>query len=598
MYPYELEKPDNLVEFLERSVAKYPDHPLFGTKNVSGTYDWVTYREVGRRVDNLRGGLARQGIGKGDAVGLIANNRVEWAVAAFAAYGLGARFIPMYESELLHVWEYIITDSAVKVLLVSKQEIYDKIKNFTGKIPTLQKIFVIDATGPGTMTELESVGQENPMPSLHPNPDDIAVLIYTSGTTGDPKGVLLSHGNLTSNSHAGRKFYPELNANSRTLSILPWAHSFGQTAELYTMIQLGGSIGFMEKPTTIVSDMAQVRPTFLIAVPRVFNKIYDTLWSKMNEMGGFKKSLFVMGVESAKKRRELAKQGQSDFMTNLKFRIADQLVFHKIRDMFGGRMLGSMTGSAAMNKEISLFFFDMGIPLYDCYGMTETSPAITMNGSVAFKFGTVGRPIEKVKVVIDRSVVEEGAEDGEIICYGPNVMKGYHNKPEQTKEVMTTDGGVRTGDRGRLDEDGYLYITGRIKEQFKVENGKFVFPASLEEDICLVPAVQNAVIYGDNRPYTICLIVPDFFVLEKYAEKHNLPADIKTLIQRKDVQDMMANEITSSLKGKYGSYEIPKKFLFVTEIFTLENGMLTQTMKLKRRVVLTKYMDQIEALYK
>jgi long-chain acyl-CoA synthetase len=598
MYPYELEKPDNLVEFLERSVAKYPDHPLFGTKNVSGTYDWVTYREVGRRVDNLRGGLARQGIGKGDAVGLIANNRVEWAVAAFAAYGLDARFIPMYESELLHVWEYIITDSAVKVLLVSKQEIYDKIKNFTGKIPTLQKIFVIDATGPGTMTELESVGQENPMPSLHPNPDDIAVLIYTSGTTGDPKGVLLSHGNFTSNSHAGRKFYPELNANSRTLSILPWAHSFGQTAELYTMIQLGGSIGFMEKPTTIVSDMAQVRPTFLIAVPRVFNKIYDTLWSKMNEMGGFKKSLFVMGVESAKKRRELAKQGQSDFMTNLKFKIADQLVFHKIRDMFGGRMLGSMTGSAAMNKEISLFFFDMGIPLYDCYGMTETSPAITMNGSVAFKFGTVGRPIEKVKVVIDRSVVEEGAEDGEIICYGPNVMKGYHNKPEQTKEVMTTDGGVRTGDRGRLDEDGYLYITGRIKEQFKVENGKFVFPASLEEDICLVPAVQNAVIYGDNRPYTICLIVPDFFVLEKYAEKHNLPADIKTLIQRKDVQDMMANEITSSLKGKYGSYEIPKKFLFVTEIFTLENGMLTQTMKLKRRVVLTKYMDQIEALYK
>ena len=598
MYPYELEKPDNLVEFLERSVAKYPDHPLFGTKNVSGTYDWVTYREVGRRVDNLRGGLARQGIGKGDAVGLIANNRVEWAVAAFATYGLGARFIPMYESELLHVWEYIITDSAVKVLLVSKQDIYDKIKNFTGKIPTLQKIFVIDATGPGTMAELESVGQENPMPSLHPNPDDIAVLIYTSGTTGDPKGVLLSHGNLTSNSHAGRKFYPELNANSRTLSILPWAHSFGQTAELYTMIQLGGSIGFMEKPTTIVSDMAQVRPTFLIAVPRVFNKIYDTLWSKMNEMGGFKKSLFVMGVESAKKRRELAKQGQSDFMTNLKFKIADQLVFHKIRDMFGGRMLGSMTGSAAMNKEISLFFFDMGIPLYDCYGMTETSPAITMNGSVAFKFGTVGRPIEKVKVVIDRSVVEEGAEDGEIICYGPNVMKGYHNKPEQTKEVMTTDGGVRTGDRGRLDEDGYLYITGRIKEQFKVENGKFVFPASLEEDICLVPAVQNAVIYGDNRPYTICLIVPDFFVLEKYAEKHNLPADIKTLIQRKDVQDMMANEITSSLKGKYGSYEIPKKFLFVTEIFTLENGMLTQTMKLKRRVVLTKYMDQIEALYK
>jgi long-chain acyl-CoA synthetase len=592
-----LEKPDNLVEFLERSVARYPDNPLFGTKNADGIYDWVTYREVGRRVDLLRGGLAGQGIGKGDAVGLIANNRVEWAVAAFATYGLGARFIPMYESELLHIWQYIITDSAVKVLLVSKPDIYEKIKDFKEKIPTLEKIFVIDAEGPGNLAELESVGQANPVPALHPDPDDIAVLIYTSGTTGDPKGVLLSHGNFTSNSHAGVKMYPELSSESRTLSILPWAHSFGQTAELYSMIQLGGSIGFMENPTTIVSDLAKVRPTFLIAVPRVFNRIYDTLWTKMNELGGAKKALFTMGVESAKRRRELAGKGRSDFMTNLKFKIADKLVFQKVRDMFGGRMLGSMTGSAAMNKDISLFFFDIGIPLYDCYGMTETSPAITMNGSQAYKLGTVGRPIDKVRVVIDSSVVEEGAKDGEIVCYGPNVMKGYHNKPEQTQEVMTPDGGVRTGDRGRIDEDGYLHITGRIKEQFKLENGKFVFPAGLEEDICLVSSVQNAVIYGDNRPFTICMIVPDFFFLERYAEKNGLPRDMKILIQRKDVQEMIAGEITGALKGKYGGYEIPKKFLFLTENFSLENGMLTQTMKLKRRVVLAKYMEQIEALY-
>ena len=598
MQKYDLEKPDNLVEFLERSVVRYPDNPLFGTKNTTGDYEWVTYREVGRRVDNLRAGLAQLGIGKNDAVGLIANNRVEWAVAAFATYGLGARFIPMYESELLHIWQYIITDSTVKILLVSKPEIYEKVKDFTNIIPTLQKIYVIDAKGLGTLAELEGLGAAHPVPAIHPDPEDIAGLIYTSGTTGDPKGVLLSHANFTSNSHAGRKFYPELNADSRTLSILPWAHSFGQTAELYTMIQLGGSIGFMQNPTTIVSDLGKVRPTFLIAVPRVFNKIYDTLWAKMNEIGGFKKSLFVMGVESAKRRRALKEKGQSDFMTDFKFKIADKLVFQKVRDMFGGRMFGSMTGSAAMNKEIALFFFDIGIPLYDCYGMTETSPAITMNGTAAFKFGTVGKPIEKVRVVIDSSVVEEGAKDGEIICYGPNVMKGYHNKPEQTKEVMTPDGGVRTGDRGRLDEDGFLHITGRIKEQFKVENGKFVFPAALEEDICLVSYVQNAVIYGENRPFTICMIVPDFFVLERYAEKNNLPTDMKALIQRKDVQELITNEITNSLKGKYGGYEIPKKFLFLSENFTLENGMLTQTMKLKRRVVLQKYMDQIESLYK
>ena len=195
-------------------------------------------------------------------------------------------------------------------------------------------------------------------------------------------------------------------------------------------------------------------------------------------------------------------------------------------------------------------------------------------------------------------MVEEGATDGEIIVYGPNVMQGYHNKPEQTREVLTPDGGLRTGDRGRLDDDGFLHITGRIKEQFKLENGKFVFPAALEEDIMLVPWVQNALIYGENRLYTICLVVPDFFALERYAAKNGIDADPKTLIGRREIQDMIAGDIAGALKGRYGGYEIPKKFLFLKENFTLENGMLTQTMKLKRRVVLTKYMDQIEALYK
>jgi len=598
MQEYELEKPDNLVAFFERSVALYPDHPLFGTKKENGVYEWVTYRDISRRVDNLRAGLAREGIGKDDAVGVIANNRVEWAVAAFATYGLGARFIPMYESELLHVWQYIVTDSSVKVLFVSKPDIYEKVKDFKDKIPTLQKIVIMDAQGPGSMPEMESAGIGNVVPAIHPDSEDIAGLVYTSGTTGEPKGVLLSHGNFTSNSHAGRKFYPELNDHTRTLSILPWAHAFGQTAELYTMMYLGGSIGFTDGPATIVQDLSGVRPTFLIAVPRVFNRIYDTLWTKMNEIGGFKKALFIMGVESAKKRRELREKGRSEFLTDLKFKIADRLVFQKVRDIFGGRVGAALTGSAAMNKDIALFFFDIGIPLYDCYGMSEASPAITMNGTLAFKFGTVGRPIEKVRVVIDPSVVEPGASDGEIICYGPNVMKGYHNKPEQTREVMTSDGGVRTGDRGRLDEDGYLHITGRIKEQFKLENGKFVFPAALEEDICLVHSVQNALIYGDNRPYTVALIVPEFPVLTRYAEKHDLSMDMEELIRRKDVQDLIAHEITDTLKGKYGNYEIPKKFIFLTENFTLENGMLTQTMKLKRRVILQKYMDRIESLYK
>jgi long-chain acyl-CoA synthetase len=381
------------------------------------------------------------------------------------------------------------------------------------------------------------------------------------------------------------------------ISILPWAHSYAQTAELYTFINLGGQLGFMESISTLGQDMLALRPTFIIAVPRVFNKIYDGIFAKMNQEKGLKKKLFFMAVESAKKKRELAAQGKSDLITNIKAVIGDRLVFSKIRERFGGRLRGAMTASAAMNPEIAGFFFDIGIPTYDCYGMTETSPAITMNSPAGYKLGSVGRAIDKVKVVIDQTVVEEGATDGEIVAYGPNVMKGYHNKPEATAEVMTKDGGMRTGDRGRLDKDGYLFITGRIKEQYKLENGKFVFPASLEEDIRLIPSIENAMIYGENRPYNICIIIPDFQVLAKYAKDHGLAADPKELIKSKEVQDLITGEVNNALKGKYGGYEIPKKFLFLSENFSVDDGTLTQTLKVKRRVVLKNLQEQIDALY-
>jgi len=597
MHTYKLDKPDNLVDLLEESVARYPDNLLFGTKNQQKMYEWITYRDFGRRVDNLRGGLAQLGVTKGDAVGIIANNRVEWAEASFATYGLGGRYVPMYEAELLHVWKYIVKDSGVKVLFVANPAVYEKVKDFPKDIPTLERIFIIDGAGENTMAAVEKLGAAHPVPSLRPDPDDIAGLIYTSGTTGDPKGVLLSHGNLTSNTLAGIKKYPELNEKARTLAILPWAHSYGQTAELHAVIRMGASMGLAESPATIAGDLALVKPNWLVAVPRVFNRIYDGLLKKMEETGGLAKTLFDMGVAAAKKKRELAAQGKTCMLTNLKFKIADKVVFAKVREKMGGRLMGCMSGSAAMNPDIAQFFFDIGIPIYDCYGMTETSPAIAMNASYAYRLGSVGQAIDKVNIVIDSSVVQEGATDGEIVVYGPNVMKGYHNKPEQTREVMTADGGIRTGDRGRLDQDGYLYITGRIKEQFKLENGKFVFPAAMEEDICLHPYVQNAVVYGENRPYTICLVVPDFVAVEAYAEKNHLPRDMDMLMEREEIRFMIGNGITELLKKKYGGYEIPKKFVFLKENFTLENGLLTQTMKLKRRVVVEKYRALIEAQY-
>ena len=421
---YRYDPPDNLVSLIENSVAKFADNPLFGTKNAAGEYEWVTYAQVGRRIDHLRGGLARMGVKKGDAVGIIANNRTEWAVCAFAAYGLGARFIPMYEKELPQIWQYIINDGNVQLLFVATPDIHKQVNGFGGATPGLANVLIIDGQGENSMAALEEVGQVHPVPAIHPDPQDIAVLIYTSGTTGDPKGVLLSHGNFTTNFQAGGALFPELGPGTRSLCILPWAHSFGQTAELYNLIQFGGSMGFMGDVTTLAEDMGKVRPTLLVAVPRVFNKIYDGLWAKMNAAGGLAKTLFTMGVDSARERRGLANKGQSSFLTNLKFTLADRIVFRKIRERFGGRLTTAITGSATMNVKIGHFFSDMGIPVYDCYGLTETAPAVTMNCPAAHRPGSVGRPIDQVTVKIDRLFLDDGADDGEIIVHGPNVMQG------------------------------------------------------------------------------------------------------------------------------------------------------------------------------
>ena len=591
-------KPDNLVELFENAVELWPHNPLFGTKTPDGSaLRWTTYKEVGARVDNLRAGLASLGIGKGDAVGIISSNRPEWAIAAFASYGREAIFVPMYEAELTKIWEHIIKDSAIKVLFVSKPDIYEKVKDFPKKITSLEKIILIQGQGVQSMQELELIGRQHPVPSAQPSPYDTAVLLYTSGTTGDPKGVLLSHGNLTQCARSGYHIFPELNSSSRSLSILPWAHSYGQTAELYNWLQFGGAIGFMEKVDTLIDDMALVKPVFLIAVPRIFNKVYNGLWAKMNEEGGIKKKLFVAAVKAAKQKRLLAEQGKSNVLLNLKLALLDKLVFEKIRERFGGCLKGALTGSATMNPDIAHFFFDLGIPVYDCYGLSETSPACTMNCPAMYRLGSVGQPVERVKVLIDQSVVEEDANDGEIIIYGPNVMKGYHNKPDETQAVMTPEGGFRTGDRGRLDADGFLYVTGRIKEQYKLENGKYVFPAGIEEEIKLIPMIANAMIYGEGKPYNICLVYPDVGWLSGYASKHNLPSDPKRLIGLKGVQDLITTEIANQLRGKYRGYEIPKKFVFLNHDFTLENGMLTQTMKVKRSEVIRAYRREIEEQY-
>lgn len=599
MKKYILDKPDNLVGIFKETLERFGDREWLGTKNKeTNAYDWVTFRDVAGRIDAIRGGLAETGVKKGDGVAIIDNNSVEWAACCYASYGLGARFIPMYKAELLKIWKYIIADSGARVLFVRDKEIYDKVRDWTNEIKSLTNIYIIDGTGPGTLAELEKLGTGNPVAAIEPDADDIAGLIYTSGTTGEPKGVLLTHGNFSSNVHACVKNMSMLNEHDRTLSFLPWAHSYGQTAELNTLIRLGASCGFAEGPQTIVEDLLLVKPTLLVAVPRVFNRVYDGLHTRMNEEGGLAKMLFFMGKNAGQKKRELARCGKSSFATNLKFLIADKLVFAKVRARFGGNLKMSLSSSAALSPDIAEFFFDIGIPIYEAWGMTEISPAGSSNTPAAYRIGSVGRALDKVTFVIDKSITGPESRDGELIVYGPNVMKGYHNKPKETAETMTADGGMRTGDSAYIDNDGFLFITGRIKEQFKLENGKFVYPAAMEEAIKLIPYIEFAMIYGLNMPYTICLVYPDFVVMGKYAKENNLPTDPAQMVKDERVVRLLEDEIRNELKGKFGNYEIPRKLILMSEAFSVENGMLTQTLKLKRRAVLQKYQEDIDRLYK
>ena len=595
---YQYSKPDNLVELLENAAAKFGNYNLFGQINPDLKIDWTTYAAFKLRVDNLRGGLADQGIGRDDFVGIISDNRQEWAICAFATYGLGARFVSMYEKELPQTWEYILRDSGIKTLFVANQTLFEEVKSFLDTIASLTAIFILDDSENHSMRSLEDRGAQKPTAPVFPKAQDIAALIYTSGTTGEPKGVLLSHGNLTSNAAGGYAlFSDQLKEKTTALSILPWAHSYGQVAELYNWLHFGGNLVFMRSVETMGEDLRIAAPSFLLAVPRVFNKIYSGIHKKMHDSGGIAEKLFLMGLKAARRRRELKATGKSDLLNELKYQLARKVVFAKILEKFGGRLKTALTASATMNVEVANFFIDLGITIYDAYGMTETSPAITMNAPNAWELGSVGRPIKDVVVTIDRTLTGAGSRDGEIIVHGPNIMQGYYNKPEATKAIMTADGGIHTGDRGCLDDEGFLFITGRIKEQYKLENGKYVFPAGIEEEIKLLPYIENAMVYGDGRPYNTCLISMELESLKALSQMLDIRTPLAEFANDPALPLIISKEIAAHLESKFAHYEIPKRCHIMTEPFSLENGLLTQTMKLKREKVLERYQREIDQLY-
>jgi long-chain acyl-CoA synthetase len=584
-----------LVDIYEHAFREFPDRPVFGTK-VAGSWQWITYAEFGEMVERMRGGLAELGVGHGDRVAIISNNRVEWAVVAGATYMLGATIVPMYETQLPKDWHYIIDDCGAKVLFVANQEIERTIAAF--RPPSLEHVVVIDAASGHeglTYSGVLERGADAAAPTATVVRDDLADIIYTSGTTGNPKGVLLTHANLADNVSAEMGVVP-VTSDDRTLSFLPWAHSFGQTLELHGVMAVGGSMAIAESTAKIAENLMEVKPTLLIAVPRIFNRVYDGVNALMAEEGGIKKKLFDAALSNEYRRMDLAESGRSSAWVEAKHRLFDSLVFSKVRERFGGRLKIAASGSAALSPEVNKFVDALGIVVLQGYGLSETSPLATVNPPDKRKVGSVGPAVPGVRIELDH-VATADPNDGEIVIYGHCVMRGYHNLPEENDVVFTDDGGLRTGDIGHLDEDGYLYITGRIKEQYKLENGKYVVPAPLEEQIRLSPFISNVMVYGMNRPYNVALIVPDFPALEKWTAEEGIHvADRKQLVDDEHVRALFQREIDTLSEG-VKSYERIRNFVLVQDDFTQENGILSQTLKVKRREVMQRWGQDLESLY-
>jgi long-chain acyl-CoA synthetase len=599
---------ETLNDIFQESVDSYPHRELFGTKR-NGRWTWTTYREFGRDVERLRGGLASLGVGKGDRVACIANNRVEWAVGAYATYGVGGAWVPMYEQQHDKDWEFILRDCEAKVLFVANNAILEKTRGYLKSIPSLKHIVALDggtngSGGEGIVTYKSLLDSGKTQPIAQCGREDIAALIYTSGTTGNPKGVLLSHFNVASNIGAIHEVFP-MEGSDRSLSFLPWAHVFGQTVELHALFSMGASMAIAEAVDKIIDNLAEVKPTLLFSVPRIFNKIYAGVQKQIASKPpaiqiAVKQALRIAAKERGGKKLSVAEHAA--------FAAVDKVVFAKVRAKFGGRLKYAFSGGAAISREVAEFIDSLGITVYEGYGLTETSPIATGNWPGERRIGSVGRAIPGVRIEIDTSnnppiSVKDRRrkgwikEEGEIVVYGPNVMKGYYKRPEENAAVFTKDGGFRTGDMGYLDPSGYLYITGRIKEQYKLENGKYVVPSPLEEQLKLSPYVLNVMVYGDNKPFNVALIVANVDAVKEWGATNGVHGhDADTLLADPKVRALFKAEV-ARLGAQFKGFEDIKDFALIAKDFTTENGMLTPSLKLKRRKVMEEYGKLVDALY-
>ena len=589
-----------LTELFFSAVETYGNHPAAFRYKAGGGGTWhsVTHREARERVQALALGLRELALGPGDKVAILSETRLEWALADYACLCIRATDVPVYPTLPANQVEYILHDSGAAAVFCSNAAQVEKIQSVRAALPALRHIIVFDPPGGGGVIALADVEKKGGAAAakyprfkedaLAVRPDDLATLIYTSGTTGQPKGVMLSHGNICSNVNACVEVL-RVSEHDICLAWLPLSHILERMVEYY-FFDVGVTISFAESVDTVAQNLVDVHPTIVIGVPRLYEKVYARVLE--NALGGsaVKRRIFLWAkrVGEAWTAHRLA--GIAIPLTlRLRHALADRLVFAKLRARTGGRIKFFVSGSAPLAPEVARFFYSAGLPVIEGYGLTETSPVLTLNPLQRPKLGAVGKPIPGVLIKI--------APDGEILAKGPNIMRGYYNKPDETREAIDADGWFHTGDIGELDSDGYLKITDRKKDLLKTAGGKYIAPQPIENTVRLNKFVASAVVLGDLRKFPIILIVPNFENLERWAKERGLAyASHADLIGLADVKAKMEREVMGGLRD-LAKFEMPKKVVLLERDFTIESGELTPSLKVKRRQVEKNYKDLIDRVY-
>jgi long-chain acyl-CoA synthetase len=593
--------PHTLNELYFGTLERFSSRPVAMRSKRGGRWVDLSYKDIADQVQDLSIGLLELGVRPGDRVAILSENRPEWAITDYACLAARCTDVPIYPTLPARQAQYILRDSGACAILASSREQVEKVHTIRSQLPALTHVIAFDqdARGPGVLGFEDVLARGREARGRHPGwqanalqvgAGDLATIIYTSGTTGDPKGVMLSHGNITSNVTTCVALF-SFGEEDECLSFLPLSHTFERMFGQYSMWYAGVVINYAESVDTVPADMQDRRPTLMASVPRLYEKIYGRVLENVRNSSAFRRRIFAWGRLAGEEWAEYAiphrpvPRGLA-----VRKRIADRLVFGKLRARTGGRVRFFISGGAPLSPEIAKFFFAAGIPILEGYGLTETSPVMAVNTFEHMKLGTVGRAIPGVELRI--------AADGEILTRGPNVMQGYFGKPEATAEAIDPSGWFHTGDIGVIDSEGYLRITDRKKDLIVTAGGKNIAPQPIENLVKSCKFVCNAVMLGDRRPFPIMLVVPHPEPLQAWAaEKGLTDGRLEPLLTLPEVREKLESEVRNTLRD-LAQFEMPKKLLLLPQDFTLEKGELTPTLKVRRRVVEEHYRAAIEQLYR